>query len=390
MKRPFEYACRSLADVGQRHRVAGERDRDRRCRARAARCARAASTSGRNGSWLVSARERAVVAERPRASRACVADRVESAAEIRRRPSSSRSLRAGPDAATAVPGRDPRRCHTPAVPSDAWASRCRWSLSPSSSRRSRSARSRSGSPTSSGSPSRRRAVDHARARSCTGRSSCLLRPPADERTIDAALADLDARPRRARRPPRLRRARAHRRGVGAVPRRRRGARPAATSSSRTRRTVRPDRPGAEARGRARRTRAARHHRPARARRARRARRHRLQDRLGAVGVLRGQEPERRPHLRAPVRADARPAPGARAALLPLEARGDHRPPDRAVDPRASSARPARCGPRSPRACARDDFRPSPGRCATSARSSPTARRTAATPRTPPSSAARAP
>ena len=95
--------------------------------------------------------------------------------------------------------------------------RARWA-------RSRAARSRSGSPTSSGCPSRRRRRP-ARAPSSTWRSSTSCGGPPAERTIDAALADLARARAELAADPEFARARADRRGVGRVPRRRRGARP---------------------------------------------------------------------------------------------------------------------------------------------------------------------
>ena len=64
---------------------------------------------------------------------------------------------------------------------------------------------------------------------------------------------------------------------------------------------------------------------------------------------------------AAVRARCSAAARARAAAVPVEARGDHRDADRAVVPGSSSARRPRCGRRSSDACARDDFRPHPSR-----------------------------
>ena len=59
--------------------------------------------------------------------------------------------------------------------------------------------------------------------------------------------------------------------------------------------------------------------------------------------------------------DARPASGAGAAAIPVEARGDHRDADRAVGAAASQRKTAALWSAIERACARDDFRPHPGR-----------------------------
>ena len=214
----------------------------------------------------------------------------------------------------------------------------------------------------------------------------LLDRPSDERTLDAGLADLDAARIELATHPDFTDLDAHRRGVGGSSTPTRSCSSAATSSSRTRSAVRPI--GLELKLEADLGTVAppRRDRPARARRRRRARRHRLQDRLGPERAVGGEEPERRPHVRAAVRAHVRQAPGARAALLPL------------ASPRRSS--PRRAISRSPAverktvamwsaiatACERDDFRPHPGGCATSARSSRTAPPTAATRSTPPSCA----
>ena len=113
------------------------------------------------------------------------------------------------------------------------------------SRRSRSARSRSGSPISTASRSRRR--PSASKGTLVHRAlELLMCRPADDRTVDAALADLDrARAELADR-PRVHRARAHPRRSGQVRPRRRGARPAVL---RARGPVdrQPDRARAEAR-----------------------------------------------------------------------------------------------------------------------------------------------
>ena len=98
--------------------------------------------------------------------------------------------------------------------------------------------------------------------------------------------------------------------------------------------------------------------------------------------------ERCAHVRAAVRADARSAPGAGAALLPVEARGDHRHAHRqtirGVERRTTALYDAIAS-----ACSREDFSPSPAACATSAPSSRTAPRTAATRSRPRSCGARA-
>ena len=206
----------------------------------------------------------------------------------------------------------------------------------------------------------------------------LLDRPADERTARRRARRPRRGPGRARPPPRLRRPRPHRGGVGAA------STPTPSRSSRKYfeledpRTVRPI--GLELKLEAD---------------LGRTRLRGIIDRLELdengefvvtdyktgsvpVGALGGQEPERRAHVRAALRADARPAPGARAALLPVEARGDHRHPHRPVDPRRRAPHRRDATTRSPTRAAATTSARSPVACATSARSSRTAPRTAAT------------
>ena len=283
LPRPSDEAAlrRELQVVGDRSPASSgcgrTRPRSPVRRARAARCACAASSSGKNGSWLVSAVRRRRSRGLERRARSPIV--VERPTRASRRPSRPRStaIRSSSRARTLPRIRFPvtppryRRSVSFAPP---------WSLSPSSCSSFKecplafrfSYLERLPEPPSPWPP---------RARSCTGRSSCSSTGPADERTLDAALADLGAGPGRARAPPRLRRPRAHRRGVGASSTPTPSRWCASTSSSRTR-APSAHRPGAQARGRPRPHPAAGHHRPARARRGRRVRRHRLQDRLGAV------------------------------------------------------------------------------------------------------------
>ena len=208
--------------------------------------------------------------------------------------------------------RGPRGCHTPAVPSDPVSFAPPWSLSPSSCSSFKECPlafrfsylerlPEPPSPWTSKGTLVHRALE------------LLLDRPADERTLDAALADLaQARVELATDPD----------FTDLELTDEEWAQFDADAESLVRRyfeledprTVQPHRPRAQARGRPRSRPPPRHHRPARARRERRARGHRLQDRLGAVGVLGGEEPGRRAHLRAALRAHARPPPGTRAAL----------------------------------------------------------------------------
>ena len=203
--------------------------------------------------------------------------------------------------------------------------RARWA-------RSRAARSRSGSPTSSGSrkppspPASKGTLVHLAL-------ELLMWRPAAERTLEAALADLAPRRPTSSRPTPSSPSSSSptRSGRSSTPTPRCSC--AATSSWRTRAS-----PRARARAASRSqdrdgVHDPRHHRPARARRRRRARRHRLQDRQRARRRLGAAEPGRRAHLLAAVRADVRPPPGARAAALPVEAGEDRHPLDRPVGPR---------------------------------------------------------
>ena len=77
--------------------------------------------------------------------------------------------------------------------------------------------------------------------------------------------------------------------------------------------------------------------------------------------LRAEPARRRPLLRLPVRAGARPAAGA-IQLLYLSRAGGHRGRAvRPVDPRASSSAPSAIWTAVERACEREDFRPRPSR-----------------------------
>ena len=136
--------------------------------------------------------------------------------------------------------------------------------------------------------------------------------------------------------PRLRGPRPRRRGAGRVRGRRRGPGQALLPAGGP--LHHPShRPRAHARGHHRHAHPPGHHRPPRARRRRRPRRHRLQDGGGAQGRLRAEPPGRRPLLRLPLRAGARPAPGAHPAALPVRA-GRHRGRAvRPVDPRPAAA-----------------------------------------------------
>ena len=211
-------------------------------------------------------------------------------------------------------------------------------------------------------PAARAAVGarRARARSCTGRSSCsCCRPPAD-RTLDAALADLDrARAELADR-PRVRRARARRARSGRVPRRRRGAR-APVLRARGPHHRAPDRARAQARGASSATCAsARHHRPARARRRRRARHHRLQDRLGAARAVRAQEPRAACTCTRCCASRCSGERPVRVQLLYLS-----KPEAIIAEPSEQSVTGVAAQDQAlwsaiERACARDDFRPAPG------------------------------
>ena len=125
-------------------------------------------------------------------------------------------------------------------------------------------------------------------------------------------------------------ARALRRGVGPVPRRRRGARAPLLRHGGPARDHRPGCRAVRARGDGRRRDHPRHHRPARARRRRRARDHRLQDRPRARARLGAAEPRGHAHLLAAVREDVRPPPEAHPAALPGQARADHDPAERPV------------------------------------------------------------
>ena len=178
----------------------GERDRDPRAELERSVCSRGHEQReervvGRLGG------EPAVVARRPRAPAPPARPRRSRRPGCRRPPSwaeyvaDPHASRVGPPRASDAirVGVTPRRYRP-----SRWARALPQSLSPSSSRRSRSARSRSASRTSSACRSRRRR-GRARARSCTGRSSCSCDRPADDRTLDAALADLDRAARRARR-----------------------------------------------------------------------------------------------------------------------------------------------------------------------------------------------
>ena len=215
----------------------------------------------------------------------------------------------------------------------------------------------------------------------------LLDRPADERSIDAALADLGARPDRARAPPRFRRPRAPDEEWAKFD---------ADAESLVRKyfeledptTIRPDRPRAQARGR-----------------------------LGALAcaasstgssstsTASSSSPTTRPARcrRSSSRPRASPActstrscasgcsGGARRGCSSTTSRSPKRSsplPPTSRSAASSGARPRSCDAIA-QACSRDDFRPDPAACATSARSSPTARRTAATPPTPRSSAGRA-
>ena len=55
MNRPLDTACRSYADVGEQHRVPGERDGDAGAELDALRVLAPRASNGKNGSWLVSA-----------------------------------------------------------------------------------------------------------------------------------------------------------------------------------------------------------------------------------------------------------------------------------------------------------------------------------------------
>ena len=281
-------------------------------------------------------------------------------------------------------GGGPRRCHTPPVPCDAWAVRCRTRCRRARSRRSRSARSRSGSPTSTGSRSRRRRA--ASKGTLVHRAlELLMCRPADDRTLDAALADLDrARAELADDPEFAELELTEEEWARSTPTPRRSS--AATSSSRTPPTVHPIGLELQARRPIVGTRAhPRHHRPARARRRRRARRHRLQDRRAC----------RRSASRARASAActstrccaSRCSAGGRRACSSSTCRSPRRSspsrPSRSVSRRRTARRP-RCGRRSSGRARATTSGPTRAACATSARSSRTARRTAAIPSRPPS------
>ena len=82
-----------------------------------------------------------------------------------------------------------------------------------------------------------------------------------------------------------------------------------------------------------------------------------QGKLGGVAVL-----------LAAVRGAVRRAPGAGAAAVPGRHHGDHHRAHRPVHPRACAPRWAPLWQAVEQACEREDFRPSPGRCATGATS----------------------
>ena len=348
-KRPFVATLQVVGGHRQRHRRAGERDRDRRCRARCARCAAPRAPAGGTGRG----RSRRCTRRRSRASSSAAGPGADArrtlppsiAVDLHVRSLSSaggRRYRAVPDGSASLshPGGTVRssELRTPVV---AVAERLLVVQGVPARVPVLLPRAAPRAAVGSGPP---------RARWCTGRSSCSSTARPTSASLDAALADLAARPRRARRPT-----------------------PTSPTSSLTdeewaqfdadaellvRALLRargpphrpPHRPGAEARSRPRPGAPARRDRPPRARRARRVRGHRLQDRLGAVGVLGGEEPERRAHVRAAVRAHARQAPGARAALLPRRSPRRSSPPPPTSRSAASSARPSRCASAIATAC----------------------------------------
>ena len=299
--------------------------------------ARAASINGKNGSWLVSASGAAVVAERPRAPAPAASISSNDPPSIPSifmcAPSRRRHAIRGPRSVTPPRYRPSRELCTPLVAVAELLLVVQ------------------------GVPARvpvllPRAAPGAARRTWTTKGTLvhralelLLDRPADERTLDAALADLGQRPGRARDPPRLHRPRAHRRGVGAVRRRRRVARAQVLRARRPAHRATPSgwssssRPTSAASGCAG-----------------------IIDRLeldengelvvtdyktGSVPsrVLGGEEPRRRPHVRAAVRAHARHA--ARPACSSSTCRSPRRSSPRPPSSRswASSARPSRCGRR---------------------------------------------
>ena len=128
-----------------------------------------------------------------------------------------------------------------------------------------------------------------------------------------------------------------------------------------------------------------HHRPARARRRRRAGRHRLQDGPGAGHRVRAGPAGGRALLRLPVRAGPR-AGARRGSSCCTSASHSPSPPSLPSSPSgACGSGPRRSGRRSSGPASRRTSGPSPGGCATTAPTRPTARPGAVTRRWPPRS-----